>query len=178
MAKENEVRILEISKDFEKKLIDLGAEKVGEYFQRRYVYDIKPVNIRKWIRLRTNGEKTTLTIKHIQDVNAIDGTEELEVVVDDFDEMNKILESLEYFHRNYQENKRILYILDGVEVSIDSWPLIPDYAEIEGKSVEDVKKVLNKLNLTEDDYTTLDVVSVYEHYGIDVLNIVDLKMDR
>ena len=59
---------------------------------------------------------------------------ELETVVGDFDVMNDILKELGYNYRNYQENYRIIYSLDDVEISIDSWPLIPTYAEIEGKT--------------------------------------------
>ena len=63
---EYEVRILEIDKDiFIKKLEKLKAEKVGDFFQRRYVYDFNPVVKGKWIRLRTNGDESTLTIKNI-----------------------------------------------------------------------------------------------------------------
>ncbi len=35
--------------------------------------------------------------------------------------------------RAVQENKRCHYILEDVEIDIDSWPMIPDYIEIEGK---------------------------------------------
>lgn len=68
------------------------------------------------------------------DKNDLGGTQEHEVVVSDFEKMNDILEKLGYKHRNYQENKRIRYILDEVEIDIDTWPLIPTYAEIEGKN--------------------------------------------
>ena len=65
------------------KLNELGAVLVEDVFQKRYVYDFNPKNPNKWIRLRTNGTKTTLTIKNVE-TSKIDGTRELEVVVDDF----------------------------------------------------------------------------------------------
>ena len=53
---EYEVRVLEINKDeLISKLENLGATFKGEYFQRRYVYDVVPKEESKWIRLRTNG---------------------------------------------------------------------------------------------------------------------------
>ena len=120
-----------------------------------------------------------MTIKEIKDKKAIDGTEELEVLVGDFDIMNKILKELGYVYRNYQENYRKIYMIDEVEVSIDSWPMIPTYAEIEGKSNEAVISVLNKLGYSLDEATTLDVTSIYnEVYGIDLLNIRELKFER
>ena len=62
MKTEYEIRILEIDKEeMIKKLENLGAKKIGEYNQKRYVYDLKPIEKEKWIRLRTNGINTTLT---------------------------------------------------------------------------------------------------------------------
>ena len=66
MEKEIEIRLLNINKEqFVKNIIDLGAKKLSEALQKRYVYDFNPVQDNKWIRLRTNGKKTTLTIKEI-----------------------------------------------------------------------------------------------------------------
>ena len=179
MAKEREVTILNIDeKGFVSKLLNNGAVKKDEFLQRRYTYDFNPILPNKWIRLRTNGKKTTLTIKEIKDKTAIDGTMELETVVGDFDVMNDILKELGYSYRNYQENYRIIYSLDNVEISVDSWPLIPTYAEIEGKTNEDVVMALEKLGYTLDDATTLDVTSIYnEIYGIDLLKIKELKFE-
>lgn len=177
MEKERELTVLDIYvDDFIKRLEELGAEKKGEFLQRRYVFDVKPVNPNKWIRLRTNGKKTTLTIKEIKDKNAIEGTEELEVEVADFDKTNEILNQLGYEARNYQENYRRIYLLNNTEISIDSWPLIPTYAEIEGKTNEDVEKVLELINTNNYQTTTYDVESIYrEIYGINIKKIKTLK---
>ncbi len=179
MAKEREVTILNIDEEmFIKRLLEHGAIKKNEFLQRRYTYDFNPVVPNKWIRLRTNGEKTTLTIKEIRDKNAIDGTMELETVVGDFDVMNSILKELGYVYRNYQENYRKIYVIENVEISIDSWPMIPTYAEIEGKSNEDVVRTLELLGYTLEEATTLDVTSIYnEIYGIDLLGIKELKFE-
>ena len=57
MHTEFEERILEINvEETIKKLEVLGAKKVGEWFQKRYVYDFTPKRENEWIRLRTNGE--------------------------------------------------------------------------------------------------------------------------
>ena len=75
MAKEREVTILNIDEEmFIKRLLEHGAIKKDEFLQRRYTYDFNPVMPNKWIRLRTNGKKTTLTIKEIRDKNVIHGT--------------------------------------------------------------------------------------------------------
>lgn len=174
---EYECTILNIDLDeFLAKLESLGAKNKGEFFQRRYVYDFNPVLKNSWIRLRTNGKKTTLTIKEIKDKSLIGGTEELETVVGDFDVTNSIMERLGYKARSYQENKRHSFELNGVSIEIDTWPLIPTYVEIEGSSESEVLATLDLLGLSKDDMTTLDVESIYrEIYGIDILSMSELK---
>lgn len=166
---EYEVRVLEINKEeIQKRLESLGAKLVEDVFQKRYVYDFKPVIPSKWIRLRTNGTKSTLTIKNVETSN-IDGTKEIEIEVSDFDTTNEILKELGYNPRAIQENKRIKYDLNGVEVDIDTWPKIPTYLEIEGKSEEEVYNTLDLLEIPKDKATALDVQSIYEQiYKIDL----------
>lgn len=175
MNTEYEVKILEINhEEMVKKLEDLGAVLVGEYNQRRYVYDLIPKADGKWIRLRTNGKKTTLTIKDIK-AESLDGTKELEVVVDDFDTTHSILRELGFREKAYQENKRIQYKLDGAEIDLDCWPMVPEYMEIEGNSEEEVLSTLNKLGIDESKICTLSVKSVYEKYGLDIDAYPELK---
>ena len=89
---EYEARILEIDKDkLIKRLNKLNAKFVGEFNQKRYVYNIIPKADGKWLRLRTNGKKTTLTYKSVEK-NSIDGTKELEIEVDNFENTNSLLE--------------------------------------------------------------------------------------
>lgn len=177
MIKEKEVRILEIDeKVLEKIIYENGGEKIGEFLQKRYVYDFHPAKSNKWIRLRTNGIESTLTIKEIKNNKKIDGTDELEICVSDFNKANEILRQLGYIPRNYQENYRKKYILKGVKLFIDSWPLIPTYVEIEGDSEEEILNILHQLGYSLEDATTLDVKSIYEKvYGIDIIKIKELK---
>ena len=117
-----------------------------------------------------------MTIKEIKDKNAIVEAEALEVKVDDFDVTNEILNQLGFIAHNYQENYRKVFILDNTEISIDSWPLIPVYAEVEGKSDRDVINTLNKLGYSLNDVTALDIEFIYEKiYGIDMKRIKKLK---
>ena len=166
---EYEVRILEINKEeIQGKLNELNAVLVEDVLQKRYVYDFKPAIPQKWIRLRTNGNKTTLTIKNIESTK-IDGTKETEIEVSDFDTTNEILRELGYEPRGIQENKRIKYNLNGVEVDIDTWPKIPTYLEIEGSSETEVYNTLEQLGIPKEKATSLDVQSIYkEIYGIDL----------
>lgn len=173
---EYEVRILEIDKEkLIEKLENLNATFKGSYEQKRYVYNTIPKCDGKWLRLRTNGKETTLTYKTVEK-NSIDGTKEVEVVVSDFEKTNELLERAGIKSKGYQENRRVQYVLDDVEIDIDSWPLIPTYVEIEGKSEESVNHMIKLLGLEDNKVTTLDVQSVYEQiYNIDISKIEVLK---
>lgn len=128
----------------------------------------------KWIRLRTNGKDSTLTYKDIVS-DKIDGTKEIEIEVSDFDKTNFFLNKIGFRAKAYQENNRILYKCEEVEIAIDSWPLIPTYIEIEGKKQEDVYNMLEKLDLEKEKVTTKNVQAIYESYGIVLDSIKELK---
>lgn len=176
MAIEYEVRILEVPINKTLSCLErLGAFKVGAYHQKRYVYDYNPVQKGRWIRLRSNGKQATLTLKEIKSLQ-IDGTQELEIVVSDFDETNRILNKLGYLPRTFQENFRIEYRIDNITFDIDKWPGIPAYLEIEGDSKQSVLKALEMLNYSTDSYTTKDVDTIYNDvYGIVLDNIQHLQ---
>lgn len=177
MNTEYEVRILEINKkEFINKIISLGAIHIGDFHQKRYVYDLIPKEESKWIRLRTNGKETTLTIKEIKS-NTVDGTKELEIKVDDFEKTNLLLEQLGFKNKGYQENKRSEYILDDIHIDIDKWPMIPEYVEIEGLNEESVYNMIDKLGYKKDDCIEYGVSEIYTHYGYDGKNLSNLNFE-
>ncbi len=179
METEYEVRVLDIDvHNLISKLEELGATKKGEYFQRRFVYDFKPKIEGKWIRLRTNGEITTLTIKNRYNDKSISGTLELEEKVEDFDKTHLILKELGYEETAYQENKRISYVLEDIELDIDTWPMVPTYLEIEGKSEEAVKKYIELLELQNYEITSVGIPKVYARYGLDLDSYKELKFEE
>lgn len=118
-----------------------------------------------------------MAIKNVAS-HTIDGMEELEVVVDNFEKTNLVLKELGYLPKSFQENKRRQYIFHGVEIDIDSWPLIPDYIEAEGKNEEEVMQVVKDLGFTKEDVTSKDVESIYLDYGIRLKEIETLKLEE
>lgn len=173
---EYEARILEIEKEkLEKKLENLGAKKIADFNYKRRIYNFNPATDGKWIRLRTDGKNTTLTIKEIKS-KTIDGTEEVEIQVSDFEQTNIILNKLGYKSHTYQENKRTRYVLDDIEIDIDTWPYIPTYVEIEGKSTEEVENMIKKLELDNSKITTVGVQEVFnKFYNIDIAKKQEVK---
>lgn len=180
MKIEYELRVLEINvEEIKKKLEKLGAKKIASRNMRRFVYEL-PVDgekvKHKWIRLRDQGDKITLTIKEITS-NAIDGTKELEITVDDFDKTNALLKLAGFKATAYQENKRESYSLDGVDVEIDTWPRIPSYLEVEGPSEEKVLETLKKLGFSKEETTAINNIDIYKKYGFEIQNIKRLTFE-
>ena len=175
LKSEFEVRLLDVDeKSFIQKIESLGAEFVNKYDQIRYVYDFNPKIENKWIRLRTDGFKTTLTIKEYRDAS-IGGTKEIEIEVSDMKKTDEILNELGYKKRSVQENKRVRYNLDDIEIDIDTWPHLNTYVEFEGESKEDVLAILQKLEIPLEKTTTMDAQDIYLSKGFTLEDLNNLK---
>lgn len=175
MNSEYEVRVLDIDVDsFIEQIEKLGAIYVNQYEQKRYIYDFNPKIDNKWIRLRTDGFKTTLAIKEYQSAE-IGGTKEIEIEVSDIEKTDEILNQLGYFKRSIQENKRIRYILNGVEIDIDTWPYLNTYVEFEGKNKKMVQDLLKILEIDENSITTMDAQDIYLANGFTLEELNNLK---
>jgi adenylate cyclase class 2 len=178
MHKEYETQVLDTdTKAIIEKLRELGAEETPEVFQKRWVFDINPNGCHEWIRIRTNGKKSTICYKTRTD-HSVGGTEELEVEVDDFEQAAELMSNLKfYIDKFYQENRRHAFALDGIEFTIDTWPMIPPVLEIEAKSEANVKKGLKLLGLEGKDHGHHGYIAIYKKYGIDLHKHKVLKFE-
>ena len=140
----------------------------------RYVYDFKPVDPHRWIRLRTNGITNTLTIKEVHDKTE-HGTKELEIEVSSIEKAHEILEKLGYKRRSIQENKRVRYILNDVEIDIDTWPKLNTYVEFEADSLDKIKEVIKMLGFDYKDAVTEDAQDIYMSLGYTQEDLNNLK---
>lgn len=176
MPIEHEAKVLDIKPDDVKSRIEaVGGRQVSETrLMRRYVYDIVPGDMSKWIRLRDTGTETTLCVKEIRS-DDIDGTLEVETAVGDFAAANDLLGMLGFKPKSYQENRRTSFVLGGVQLELDEWPMIPPYLEIEAATKEDVVRVARLLGYPEEDLTGENTMKVYARYGIDLTSIPELR---
>ena len=175
MEKEIELRVYDIDKkELIKKIEKLNGKFINNYEQIRYVYDFNPVKENKWIRLRTDGFKTTLTIKEYTS-SKINGVNELEIEVSDMEKTNLILEKLGYKKRSVQENKRTRYILNDVEIDIDTWPYLKTFVEFESKSKEKIYDVLKLLDIDIKNTTTKIADDFYYDIGFTKEMLNDLR---
>ncbi len=173
---EYETKVLKFDlKSIINKLKQFGAKEVPEVLMRRYVFDLKSANF-EWIRLRDHGNKVTTTYKHkIIKNTELGKTTEIEVEVSDFEKAAQIFKKLPFFRIFYQENKRHLFQLDKIEFSIDTWPMIDPYLEIESDSKENVERALTLLGLTGKDVGDKDIEEIYQSQGIDLHSYSELK---
>lgn len=148
MKIEYEATFENVNKDLVRlKLKEIGAILVRpEFLQKRVTLNMpKDINIQGgWLRVRDEGNKTTLTLKTVHG-DGIESQKEILLEVNDFDQAVELLTSLACEKKAYQENKRELWKLNDVEITIDEWPFLEPYVEIEGQSEEVVRATSQEL---------------------------------
>lgn len=115
-----------------------------------------------FVRVRDEGDRTTLTYKQFDEAS-LTGAKEIEVTVSDFDATVALLEQVDLVHKSFQESRRETWKLGDVEVVIDEWPHLNAYIEIEGASEEGVKRAAEKLGFDWADAVFGSVTEVYQH---------------
>lgn len=150
MQIEYEATFQNINKDdIRNRLKQTGAQMIyPEFLMKRYVWHFPKGHEIKggWVRIRQEADKITMSVKIIPDNKKIEDQKETCITIDDFDKAKEIINTIGCQARAYQESKRELWVLDGVEITIDEWPFLEPFVEIEGPSESVVKKIANKLN--------------------------------
>lgn len=127
------------------KLENLGAVKVkDETFFKRVTLNLPSREKDSWIRVRDEGDKVTASLKSISG-EGIECQKEIYLEVSNFDSAVLMFEKIGCVKKSYQENKREVWKIDGVEIMLDEWPYLEPFVEVEGKSEEDVKRVCEML---------------------------------
>lgn len=175
MATEHEIKLLGIDEAAIKTFLQRENIELSENLEyKRVVFDTIPSNESAWIRLRTDGKKTTLTYKN-STADTIDGMQELEVETESFEGTIEILKLAGLTPRNYQENKREVYYAFDCMITVDYWPLIPPYVEIEAESKELVERCLQRFKGLYENTSSKPTEFVYKTHGIDLRAIDSLK---
>lgn len=148
MQIEYEAAFPDIEKEtMREKLKQVGAILVRpEFLQKRVVFDM-PLGHEiagGWVRVRDEGDKITMSIK-IVNGDKIDDQKEMCLTVDSFEQGEVFLTTLGCKKKSYQETKRELWMLDGTEITIDEWPFLNPFVEVEGQSEEAVKQIAERI---------------------------------
>lgn len=166
MTTETEVRFLEIDKTkLVEKLLALGAKDFGETMLEEIIFNgtgSQEPGKRWFIRIRKKGTMVVMTYKkHKADPK--DGAEELELKIDNLESGVEFLEKLGLPAFRRQQKLRHTLQLGGVTMDFDTWPKIPTYVELEGPTMEDIKRTAKILELDWSKVVYEDAKSVIEN---------------
>ncbi len=150
------------------KLKALGATlEHPEILMRRRTFDYADNRLEKtgsWVRVRDEGDKITLSYKRL-DERTLHGTKELLIIVNDFEKACDLMVAIGLDIKSYQETKREKWMLGEVEATIDTWPWVPTFVELEGPGEEAVRKVTEQLGFEWGNARFGSVENIYQmHY--------------
>jgi adenylate cyclase class 2 len=147
-----------------RRIIELGARSRGRHFEHNIRYEDSDCSFMKkrcLLRLRRD-RKTILTYKYPP--TETDGQfkvlNELEVAVDNFDTMNRILQSLGFHAEQVYEKWRETLVLGTTHFCMDSMPFA-DFLEIEGPA-EKIRYYASCLGLDWDSRIVLNYLEIFE----------------
>lgn len=177
MKKEIEATYLSVNKDsVRKKLREANfVLQISEYMMRRKTFDFPNASgQKKWGRVRQESDKVTMTVKEIRGPG-INDIYEAELVVNDFDAASAFFEACDIPAKAFQENMREVWGRNNVEVTIDTWPGLNPFVEIEAETEEIVRGVSKELGFDFEKAVFGSIDFVYEkELGIPAATIIKL----
>ena len=132
--------------EYRKKLLSIGAKlAIPERKLVRIVADKRanPVIAQNgYIRIRDEGGVIRLSLKiTAEEGGVMSDQKEIDVEVSDFDKTRQILEAIGVKFNRRQETLREEWKYKGAQITIDTWPGLETYSEIEAESEKKVKEI-------------------------------------
>lgn len=154
----------------------MGAKLLApERLMRRKNFDFSDGRLEKiggWIRVRDEGDIVTLAYKQLNE-RSLRGTKEIAVVVSEFDKACRLLESIGFVVKSYQETKREIWHFKNCQITLDTWPWIPSVVEIEGENEKDIRQVSEVLGFDWSEALYGSIENVYQTY----YNVTEIEVD-
>jgi adenylate cyclase class 2 len=175
MGKENEIAILDIDKSkVIKRLKELKFKPLGKSRFKRieFMLDGDLGSGHSWIRVRTDGKETTITFKEMKGEGGFAAMDEFEVKASSFTDSVKIMSKLADSKIVYFENERDAYMLGHAYVTIDKWPQIPAFVEIEAPSIKTLKETYKLLKIKGKFVGNASIHNIYKQYGLNFEDVV------
>jgi adenylate cyclase class IV len=172
MPKEYEYRFNNYNKkEIVTKLKELGAKYFGT-FKFRVIVFIDQNNSEKYIRVRDEGHRVTMTIKNnLTDKFPVEN----EIIINDFDEGINILLQLKCKKKYYYEKYREIWNYKNSEIIFDMNPGIPELMEVESSSKKELDILCKKLDLNINNYQGFSNNNTYlDLFGITIPKSLDL----
>lgn len=178
--RELEVKILNIDlKETEKKIKSLGGKLIAKELQKNILIDSKDKcienNLDSYLRIRETKSlleetiKYTLTMKKNVEREGIRENIETNIDISNDKDMINILAVLGYFVYQVGYKERTSYILNGVRLDLDKWDkdTYPHpYMEIEVKHVDQLKDIINKLSILEENISTKSILELRKEINL------------
>lgn len=178
---EYEAKFYPVNKDeYRKKLLSIGAKLLrAERKMIRVIADSKVNDVipkMEYLRVRDEGHLIRLSYKTTAGNDGkLSDQKEIDVDVSDFDKTVKIIESLGIKFNRRQETLREEWSYKGAEITIDTWPGLDTYSEIETHSEEDVKEIAEELGFDWNKKVITAAPEIYERvYKIDIEKALDM----
>lgn len=155
LAKEIELPVYGVDPDaVRSRLSAMGARLAGKHSFRRCNFQVRePIGregggyYTKWVRVRTDGERTTITLKE-QHGSGIEGRSEYEIEVSSFELAARMLHRLmPEASFDYFESYREEYSLGELLIALDKFPMLEYSMEIEGPSKDAVMKLYEEMGV-------------------------------
>jgi len=163
MPKEYEFRFTEyVKSDIIKKILKMEGTQIHKAIIYEYITFMHPLNEKNtYIRVRKEFDKITFTYKKNTDKKFAD---EYEVNISEYDTFIKILYMLGFKKAYSIQKLREKWITKGcTEIVFDTYPALPEIMEVECETLDDLNKMMKKLDLKEEKYYNM----YRKLYGID-----------
>jgi adenylate cyclase class 2 len=179
--KEIEVKILDIDpKEVVAKLKKLKAKKVEEGLVSVKAYDFPDGRLLKddsFIRVRRIGDRVEVIFKK-ENAGRFKVSEEIEIVMDDFETACTLFERLGMKLFADHEKYRASYKIGAVKIEFDKLPGIPWFFEVEAESEKGVEKAVALLGFDMRDSKKVTGKMIQEIYGIKAISHASFAKKR
>lgn len=178
---EYEAKFYPVNKDdYRAKLKSMGAKLLrAERKMTRVIADrFANANIEKdtFIRIRAEGDLVRLSFKmSAQEGGNISDQKEVDVSVDDFEKTKTILEAAGITFNRRQETLREEWKYKNSEITIDTWPGLAPYSEIESPSETEVKEIAMELGFDWEKKIITAAAEIYDKvYGLGIEKVLEM----
>lgn len=182
---EQEVKFLDVDpKTVREKLLANGWKHYPESMFSFRVFDYPDRRIQMnlgLLRLRKERGKNVLAFKQQvmeNETSEAKQMKEIEVEVSDYEKTTQVLEEVGFGITREIDKKRESFEKNGIHVDVDTYPPqmgVPPMLEIEAKTVDEMKEAAKELGFDWKDAINWNGWKVFEHYGIDLKNIKEVR---
>ena len=170
---EFEAKFYPVNKDeYRKKLLSIGAKlKIKERKMIRFVGDVfanPSLPVKDYIRVRDEGNIVRVSYKSVAHADdKLSDQKEIDIEVNNFEKTVAIFELLGVKFNKKQETLREEWEFNGANITVDTWPGLSPYSEIEADSEERVKEVAALLGFNWDKKIITTAFEIFQRtYGV------------